>query len=284
MLVLGATGAIGRYLLSRLNAAGAQSLAVSRLSIAPSPSVRWLQGDLNGEMPDLSQRPIEVIYSVGPLDGLLRWLSRAQLPAISKLVAISSMSAVVKEHSADPQERALASSLLDSERAVMAWCENGNVDCVILRPTLIYGAGVDRSLSALAQFARRWRLFPWIPGATGLRQPVHADDLAVACLAAAALPKDVGGIYAVGGGEQLSFAAMLARLRAGLPVSTLPVPVPLAIARMALSLLRISPRWQHLQYGLIDRLQVDQVVDNEPAKRDLGWSPRDFHAGSQGGF
>ena len=33
--------------------------------------------------------------------------------------------------------------------------------------------------------ARRWRVFPYVAGANGLRQPVHADDLAAACVALA---------------------------------------------------------------------------------------------------
>jgi hypothetical protein len=53
----------------------------------------------------------------------------------------------------------------------------------ILRPTLIYGAGIDRSITPIVQRALRLRLFP-IPLAGGLRQPVHADDIARAVVAA----------------------------------------------------------------------------------------------------
>ena len=57
------------------------------------------------------------------------------------------------------------------------------IACTVFRPTLIYGAGTDRSLAPIARFARRWRVLPVPLGANGLRQPVHARDLAAACVA-----------------------------------------------------------------------------------------------------
>ena len=276
-LIVGASGAVGRFLLSKLERTPASVFALSRRSVASDGSnVAWLQGDLFGDMPELADAHIETIYSVGPLDGLARWLSVAKLPGLRRIVALSSMSVVVKADSADPAERALASRLRRAENDVIASCQSKAVACVMLRPTLIYGAGVDQSVSALARFGQRWHVFPVIPGATGLRQPIHADDLAVACMAAASTAAITAKIFAVGGGEQLSFADMLGRIRASIPTRTIPLPVPLGLSRIALRWLRLHPRWRHLQDGLIDRLQVDQIVDNGPVCRDLHWQPRGF--------
>ena len=227
-------------------------------------------------MPNLADAHIETIYSVGPLDGLARWLDVAKLPGLRRIVALSSMSVEVKAGSSDPSERALASRLRRAENDVIAFSQSKAVACVVLRPTLIYGAGVDQSVSALARFGERWHVFPMIPGATGLRQPIHADDLASACIAAALIAAIPAKIFAVGGGEQLSFADMLGRIRGGISTCTIALLVPLGLARIALRLLRLHPRWRHLRAGLVDRLQVDQIVDNDPACRDLHWQPRSF--------
>lgn len=284
-LVFGASGAIGRFLLPRIQARGWRALAISRHpSGTAGETVKWLRGDLQGDMPDLSAMPIDIVFSVGPLDAFANRLARGDWPELRRVVAVSSMSAVVKQASSDPLERELASRLHAAERTIEAWCLAHAVACVILRPTLIYGAGIDRSLSALERLARRWRVFPALPGATGLRQPVHADDVAAACIAAADLHASEPRHYAIGGGERLSFGAMLARVRRGMPVSTLPLWIPLGLARIGLHALRLLPRWRHLRPGLIDRLGSDLVVDNGPAERDLCWSPRDFHAGANGGF
>ena len=276
-LIVGASGAVGRFLLSKLEGAPQSLFAVSRKSDErDDENVVWLQGDLFGDMPDLADANIETIYSVGPLDGLARWLGAVRLPVLRRIVALSSMSVEVKADSSDAMERALAVRLRRAENEVIAFCQSNAVACVLLRPTLIYGAGVDRSVSALARFGQRWRVFPTISGATGLRQPIHADDLAAACIAAASAATNTAKIFAVGGGEQLSFADMLRRIRANLGVRTMPAPIPLVLARSALRLLRLHPRWRYLREGLIDRLQVDQIVDNGAAFRELHWRPRRF--------
>lgn len=268
---------MGRYLLAQLRQSPQPQFALSRRLIEREVgNVVWLQGDLFGDMPDLVDANIETIYSVGPLDGLAQWLCGARLPALRRIVALSSMSVEVKADSSDGKERALASQLRHSENEVIAFCQANAVAGVLLRPTLIYGAGVDRSVSALLRFGHRWRLFPVISGATGLRQPIHADDLAAACISASSTAAIPTKTLAVGGGEQLSFADMLGRIRASLAVRTIPVPVPLMLARTALRLLRLHPRWRYLSEGLIDRLQVDQIVENGPACRDLHWRPRSF--------
>lgn len=227
-------------------------------------------------MPDLADASIETIISVGPLDGLAQWLSTMQMPTLRRIVALSSMSVVVKADSDDPAERSMAARLADAEAAVVTFCRSNAVAYVLLRPTLIYGAGVDRSISALARFGQRWHLFPSVRGATGLRQPIHADDVAAACIGASSIDPSPALSLAVGGGEQLSFAAMLARTRASIAAPTIPIAVPLSLARIGLRVLRLHPRWRHLHDGLIDRLCVDQIVDNAPASLLLSWHPRAF--------
>jgi nucleoside-diphosphate-sugar epimerase len=135
----------------------------------------------------------------------------------------------------------------------------------VLRPTLIYGAALDRSLTPLAHLARRWRVFPHIPAARGLRQPVHADDLAGACVAAVANPHSAGRTYALGGGERLAFATMLERVHASLPFRSLPLPLPLPLLR---PFARGVPAFE--------RLQRDLVADDRAAVADLDWAPRAF--------
>lgn len=243
---------------------------------ARGDGVEWMQGNLFGNMPVLTNVPFDTIYSVGPLDGFARWLRDQQLPGLKRIVALSSMSVMVKADSTDPAERAIAARLRESESAVIAFCQFHGVACVLLRPTLIYGAGVDRSVTALARFGERWRIFPSIPGATGLRQPIHADDLAAACIAAASTAGTHTKTFSLGGGEQLSFAELLVRIRASIAERTLSIPLPMILARIALRLLRLHPHWRYLHEGLIDRLQVDQVVDNDPVCRSLHWQPRNF--------
>ena len=70
--------------------------------------------------------------------------------------------------------------------------------------TMIYDGVTDGNIAAIAAFIRRRGWFPVAGPARGLRQPVHAADVAAACLAAlekAPLPQTV---YAVSGRVRMS--------------------------------------------------------------------------------
>jgi uncharacterized protein YbjT (DUF2867 family) len=161
-----------------------------------------------------------------------------------------------------PMPEELAWKLLEIGRA-------SDIDCTIFRPTLIYGAGIDRSLAPIARFVRRWRVLPIPLRARGLRQPVHAQDIARACNAVIDNPATYGKTYALGGGERLTFSAMLRRLRGKQAALLIPLP------RFLLRALRTGGGFSS---GALSRLNEALIADNEPAMREFGYAPRAFVA------
>lgn len=273
-IVVGASGAIGRFLLPRLRTAGYDVIALSRRAHpSADPGLRWLVGDLDARLPPLP--PCAGLFSLGPLDAFARWFAQASEVAAPRVIAFGSMSIDSKDDSSDAGERALVQRLRDAERDLGAAARARGAALTLLRPTLIYGAGVDRSLTPIARFAQRWRVFPRVPGARGLRQPVHADDLAAACLALLGHPQTAGRTYALGGGERLSFEAMLERVRAALPVRTLALPIPLAAVRPLLGVAQ-ALGLPALPVAAIERLGRDLVAEHADAIADFGWAPRTF--------
>jgi nucleoside-diphosphate-sugar epimerase len=275
-LVFGASGAIGRFLLPRLHAAGDQVTAVSRRERGGAvQGARWITGDLDGVLALHGIAPPQVLYSLGPLDAFARWLGRMPPGWQPRVVAVGSMSIDSKRDSPDAAERDVAARLARAEHALAETAAVRGCAWTVLRPTLVYGAGVDRSLTPLVRLAHRWHVFPQLAGADGLRQPVHAADLAKACLAVAGEPASAGRAYATGGGERLAFGDMLARVRASLPWHALSIPLPLAALHAGAVLARAAGR--PALVGAVARLRQDLVADNAPAQRDFGWSPRAFH-------
>ena len=273
VLVFGASGAIGRFLLPHLAHAGHAVIAVSRRPQTSTRHVQWCVGDL--ERDDLPALPaVDAIASCGPLDAFSHWFARTPLAGRPRVVAFGSLSIDSKRDSPDAIERALASRLGEAEQRLFAAADQRGSACTVLRPTLVYGAGIDRSLTPLARQAARWRVFPRIAGARGLRQPVHADDLAGAC--ARLLAQDVVGarIHALGGGERLGFDAMLERVRLSLPVHCLPLPIPLPAVRMLAGLARAGGI--AASAAAVARLCQDLVADDAPARAEFGWDPRPF--------
>lgn len=267
VVVFGASSQIGHFLLPRLRARGEAVVALSRRPRAAQEGVQWLEGDLKGSVPAVGHPA--AVCSFGPLMPFAQWLATANLAPGTRVVATSSMSAQSKQASDVPAERALSRMLRDGENALAAACDARGLPWTIFRPTLIYGAGLDKSLTPIARRAGRLHVFP-LPAGQGLRQPVHADDIAAAVVAALDQPASAGRILPLGGGERLTAGEMFARVRHSLPVATVPLPIPATLLRWGR---HAVPRLR----GPLTRLDADLIADNSELQRLLGVSPRGFH-------
>lgn len=269
VLVFGGSSQIGRFLLPRLLDASVPVLALSRRPRQAEPGLRWLRGSLPDAVPDDLARPAAIV-SFGPIGPFAQWLARADFgDHPPRVVATSSMSAQSKRDSVVPAERAISQALRDGEHALAAACARHGAPWTVLRPTLIYGAGMDKSLSPIARRAWRTRLFP-LPFGRGLRQPVHAEDIALAVIAALGRPASAGHILPIGGGEQLSAREMFSRVRRSIPHFTVPLPMPAWSLHAGAHL--VPPHWR----GPLARLDTDLVADNAELERLLGIKPRPF--------
>lgn len=272
-LVFGASGQIGAPLIERLRGAGWRTIAVSRKRHGDAPGLQWLQGEF-AKLEGLP-RQVDAIFSCGPLDAFSHWYANAGVVS-ARVIAFGSTSADVKHASEDADERNVAQRLRMGEARVLDTATARNAHAVLLRPTLVYGAGRDQTLTRIAAMARRWRRFVLPRRACGLRQPVHVQDLATAAFAAATAPASLSGTYALPGGETLPYRDMVARVLACLkpPLPLLEVPAPLfdAMLRAAQSRGIASGLGQ----AAVARMRSDLVFDASPALRDFGYAPRDF--------
>jgi hypothetical protein len=148
-----------------------------------------------------------------------------RLSRLRGVIACSSSSALTKRYAANPFDRQLVKRLVDAEQQLLATCSSLHVPCCILRPSLIYGQlgrYRDKNLSRLIALLRRLPILP-LPADTGLRQPIHASQLAEVVLQIAIQLSNHGWdldqpkCIAVGGDTELTYAAMLLALQRSLP-------------------------------------------------------------------
>ncbi|KRG42197.1 nucleoside-diphosphate sugar epimerase [Stenotrophomonas pictorum JCM 9942] len=274
-LLFGASGQIGERVLANLLAAGWEVTAVSRHAQVALPGVRWQRGDLSGTWQ--GEEGFDAVFSCGPLDHFARWYAASDVHA-PKVVAFGSTSVDVKQDSPEPAERDVAGRLRQAEQVLFKRAKERGVAATVLRPTLVYGAGRDKTLSVIAALAARTGFFVLPHCANGLRQPVHVQDLADAALQVVRHPAAAGRAYALGGGEVLGYGEMVQRVLASLPARPRLWSVPTPLFRLALRLAHASGRLQGMNAATLARMRDPLVFDIEPARRDFGYAPRPFIA------
>lgn len=272
-LVFGGSGQIGLPLLDRLHDDGWRVIAVSRGEHADQPGRQWLRGDL-GNVVGLP-RQVDAVFSCGPLDLFAQWYARTSLET-GRVIAFGSTSIEVKRGSADADERDTAARLREGEQSLFDTAAGRNAGATVLRPTLVYGAGRDRTLTRIAQVARRFGYFVLPRGADGLRQPVHVDDLAAAAFAMIHAAATHGQAYALPGGESLAYRDMVARVLSTLQPRPKLVELPSPLFNLMLLAAHATGHAQNFGEAAVTRMRSDLVFDAGPAQRDFGYAPRPF--------
>ncbi len=282
VILAGTTGLVGRFLLPLLLERGFRVVALSR---RPPTGDRTRDASLRWSVLDLRARPTptvavaaEALFHAAPLWLLPGWLPSFRELGLRRLVAFSSTSRQTKLASANAAERETARRLAEAEEAIAGSCRAGGVRFTILRPTLVYGEGRDRNVSAIARFIRRYRFFPVAGAGRGLRQPVHAADLAAAALAVLDNASTFDRSYDLPGGETLSYLQMVTRIAEAVGRRPRILHLPTPVLRGCLVVASRLPGLGHLTPEVATRMDRDLVFDAAAARRDFGYDPRPFRS------
>jgi len=274
-LLLGASSATGQALLRQAADLGPIQ-AISRQTRPPSldadrgDHIHWL-------VHDLALAPAatawHTLISLGPVDHALRQVEALDTKApAQRVIALSSASPQFKYDSADQAERTMMRALAETESKLQRACEARGLPLMLLKTALLYGGQPNANIDRLAGLMAR---LPWFPVVgRGRRHPVHVEDLAALVLRLTKL--DVTGSWALGGGEVLTYPAMLARIAQarGLPLRC--IHVPLSLLRPMLAAAHAVGQLKDVRAVMLARQAEDLLVDDASARRDLGWRPGPF--------
>jgi nucleoside-diphosphate-sugar epimerase len=277
-IVTGATSQIGVFLIPRLLQLGWCVDAISRnpqrtIDVA---HLRWALGDLGTARLPQTRAPVDMVFHLAALPLLPRHLPDLAARGAGRVIAISSTSRLTKVDSPSPYERQVAAGLARAEQELAETCDAMGLAWTVFRPTMIYGAGLDQNVAAITRWIRRFRFFPLINHGVGLRQPVHADDLAQACIAAVDAERAFGRAFELGGGEQLSYREMVRRVFDTQGIRPRFAPLPAWALRALIRCLNLLPRYRHLTPAMVDRMATDLCFDTLPADQAFGYQPRPF--------
>lgn len=278
--VFGASSLVGRHLLPRLVAAGYCVRAFSRdpaaAGVVDSTKLHWHRFDFDGTtpLPDAG-RPDAVIH-LAPLRLLPAQIDALAARGVKRLIGFGSTSRFTKAGSSNAKERRLVADLEAAEQAIESSCGRLGVRWSVFRPTLIYSLGHDRNVSVLANFIRRFGFFPMPGRGSGLRQPVHADDLAAGCVSLLRSSDGWNRAYNLSGSQVLTYRSMVEAIFAKLGLRARVVSFSLRWWRALLWLARWMPAYRDINMEMIGRVNADMCFEHGEATRNFGFSPRKF--------
>ncbi len=296
VLVTGGTGFIGRTLCPALLAAGHEvsvsardpraAEAMEGVEVRPvsglGPDTDWtaaLDGveavvHLAARVHVTEERSADPLseYRHVNTDGTRRLAEAAAAAGVRRLVFLSTIKvngeatghAPFSESDPAAPGDAYAASKCEAEKALFEVAAQGAIEAVVLRPPLVYGAGVKGNFLALLKMCR---IAPPLPlgGVSNRRSLIYAGNLADAIRLCLTHPGAAGRTFLVRDGDDVSTPELIRRVAAALgrPARLFPVPLPL---------LRAAGRATG-KSEVVARLLDSLRVDDGQIRRDLGWAP-----------
>jgi nucleoside-diphosphate-sugar epimerase len=155
-------------------------------------------------------------------------------------------------------------SKLEAEVGLRQISERTGMECVVVRPPLIYGPGVAANFRAMMRWLQRGVPLP-LGAIRNLRSFLSVENLVDLLMVCSESPSAPGQTFLASDGEDLSTTELLTRLGRALGRPARLVPVPAALLRAAAGLLGKA----EVARRLCDSLQVDI----ESTRRRLAWHP-----------
>lgn len=287
--VTGATGFIGRALITRLTVSGWKVRALTRSAPLQKNNllIEWIIGDLSccNALHDLVDGAEAVIHCAGAIRGK-SWSdfyranvigTRNILQAASNSLSCSRFLHISSLAAREPILSWYARSKFEAEEQVSIF--SGQLESVIYRPAAVYGPG-DKAMLPFFQ-SMQYGILP-VPGNPENRFGlVHVDDLVAAICCWLETARFVSGTYAVDdgtlGGYNFASIAIIAQRILGRPVRCFQMPIGSmrVLAYFNLWLARLMNYSPILTPGKVKELQhPDWACDISFLKESLvDWRP-----------
>jgi nucleoside-diphosphate-sugar epimerase len=279
-LITGASSLIARYLVPLLREEGREVVLLSRtrpVYLSGADSRMWLPADLrDADWVSRLDCSFGVLIHLAPLPLLQPTVTALSQAPSGRIIAFGTTSRLTKMQSPSAADQRMVTEQAAAEDWLADFGAAFGVNWSLFRPTLIYDGRHDKNVALIARFITRFGFFPLVGEASGLRQPVHAADLAQACSLALECEATFANTYNLGGGETLSYKAMVDRIFANRAKKPRYARIPPTLLKAGLNLARLVPKYRYLNGAMAERMSKNMVFDYSDAVRDFGYRPRKF--------
>ena len=296
ILVTGANGFVGKSLTAELFVQGHTVQAAVRTKVAPIENVETtIVGEVNGStewsqslagvstvvhlaarvhiMRDSAADPLAEFRAVN-VHGTLNLARQAAAAGVRRFVFLSSIkvngehtdlgSPFNAEQTPAPQD-AYGISKHEAELGLRGIAAETGMQVVIIRPPLIYGAGVKANFASLLRVVRRGVPLPLGLATHNRRSFVSLNNLVDFIITCIQHPNAANQTFLVSDGCDLSTTELLRRMGNALGKSARLIPVPVAVLEAGAALFG--------RRDVAQRLCGTLQVDITKAKELLGWTP-----------
>lgn len=174
------------------------------------------------------------------------------------------MRVVFRETDAPDPQDPYGVSKWEAEQVLHRVAKETGLEVVIVRPPLVYGAGVKGNFVQMLNVLAKGVPLP-LASIQNLRSLVYVENLVDALILCATHPAAAGQTYLVSDGEDVSTPDLLRQLGMGMGC-------PARLFRCPLPLLKIVGRFAR-KSDQVERLLGSLQVDNSKIRRELGWKP-----------
>jgi NADH dehydrogenase len=289
ILITGATGYIGRHLVTRLVSQGERPRCLVRdttraATNLPADKVELVKGDTTSynSLPD-AVRGVDTIvhaafmtadrkqsssnhYHTTNVDGTANLVHAAELAGVKRIIELSGLGTKPDKPGSYMQGRYLAEQIL--EESGVAW--------TIIRPSVLFGKDAP-FIKGLTELIQSSPVVPLIGGGKTMFQPIYIEDVVTIIVKILQEPEHTSGkIYTIGGPEHYSFSDIFDLLlqATGKHRPKVYAPTPL-VAIGAAVMEAVLPR-PPLTKAAMTLFSFDNTTVLNSVERDFAFAPTSF--------
>jgi UDP-glucose 4-epimerase len=206
------------------------------------------------------------------VEGSIALAHQAAKAGVKRLIYLSSIKVNGERTCGEPYkaddeprpEDAYGISKWEAEQALKQIAEQTGLELVILRPVLVYGAGVKGNFQRLMSLVRRDLPLP-LGGISNRRSFLSIQNLVDLVHCCIEHPSAAGEVFLASDGEDLSTPQLIRKMAQAMDCRARLFTMPVMLLRLA--------GWMTGRSSMIARLTEDLQVDLTKNRERLGWTP-----------
>jgi uncharacterized protein YbjT (DUF2867 family) len=289
ILITGATGYIGRHLVSRLAAQGERPRCLVRdtqraATILPADNVEFVQGNTTQPASlGVAMQGIDTVvhaafltadrkqsagnyYQETNVQGTANVIKAARDAGVKRIIEMSGLGTKPDKPGSYMQGRYLAEKML----------KESGLNWTIIQPSVLFGKDAP-FIKGLSDLIRTAPVVPLIGGGNIMFQPIYVEDVVTVVIKVLEDPaRTTGKTYTIGGPEYYSFTQIIDALLHAMHKTRIKVYAPMPLVGIGAAVMQAVLPKPPLTSAAMTLFSFDNTTDLDSVERNFGFKPMSF--------